>query len=488
MQRRVAPIVGPVHVAVAQLPGQLDGFERLFVGPGALAQVEDADTGGDHQRRRVARGRQPRVGAVLRQQAHERRVGVLGGQQIRRRPDAVQVVPLAVVEPLGLPRVRIRAVVQQEAGERQRVDPVEQHHRRHALAGVRPPRVGQLVQGRPALLGPVRVGAALDEVLRQREVPVHHREDQGARARVRVARPRRAFRGVGPGGGRPDRVVDVRARREQRAHRVGLARAHREQQRRPARGRPLVDVRAELDQRMDGGRVVLGGGPVQRGLAAPAFPGAEVGAARQQQPQHVDVAGARRRHQHRLALRQGRVRVGAGGEERLDDRRAPAAGGEDEGRYAVAVGGFGVRSRPEQKLRRLDVAPVRRPVQRRRAVGLGGVDVGLALQQGADGVGVRRLRGVDQRQVPARGGRRRQAGDRRADEYAGHEQNGMPRPERSVLSAHFLASSDARGADVCDHDAMLPHCAPRRPSGLPADAARSHRPAVDARGVRRIGG
>ena len=58
-------------------------------------------------------GRHAGVRAVVRQQLHQRRVGVLGREQVGGGPHAVQVVPLAVVEPPGLPQVRVGAVLEQ---------------------------------------------------------------------------------------------------------------------------------------------------------------------------------------------------------------------------------------------------------------------------------------------------------------------------------------------------------------------------------------
>ena len=289
------------------------------------------------------------------------------------------------------------------------------------------------MQSGPALLGRVRIGPPLDKILRQREVAVHHRQDQGAGAHGRVST---GAIHVVLGGDRPDRVVHVGAGFEECAHRLGLARADGVQQRRPAGGRALVDVRAQLDQCVDGGRMVLCRGPVQRRLAAPALPCTQVGAAGQQQSQYVDVAGARRRHQYRLAFRQRGVRVGAGVEERLDDRSVPAASGQNEGRHAVAVGCFRPRARFQEESRRLEVAPVRRPVQGGRPVGLGNVDVYPALQQSANGVGVRCPGRLDQGQV-ARGSRGC-AGDRHSEDRPCGDQHGTPRPRRrSVLYPHF---------------------------------------------------
>jgi len=51
----------------------------------------------------------------------------------------------------------------------------------------------------------------------------------------------------------------------------------------------LVDVGAVLEQQRDHRRLLLGGGPHQRGLAAPAFLGIDVGALAEQQLGGVDL-------------------------------------------------------------------------------------------------------------------------------------------------------------------------------------------------------
>ena len=85
-----------------------------------------------------------------------------------------------------------------------------------------------------------------------------------------------------PVSGDDERIVDVGPRVEERADDVELALADREQQRRPAAGRSGRDVGAVLDERLHDRDVPFAGRPHESGLAARAFPGVDVGAARDQ--------------------------------------------------------------------------------------------------------------------------------------------------------------------------------------------------------------
>ena len=127
---------------------------------------------------------------------------------------------------------------------------------------------------------------------------------------------------LGHGGGL-NRVVDVGAQAEQRANRIGPPSPHREHQ----RGEPPVgtdvDIRALLDQEPQRQRVVLGGRPHHRRLAAPRFYRVDVGALRDERAKHVHVPRTCGRHQHRLAVRRARVRLSPRPQQRLHDGRGP---------------------------------------------------------------------------------------------------------------------------------------------------------------------
>ena len=74
--------------------------------------------------------------------------------------------------------------------------------------------------------------------------------------------------------------------------------------------------------------VVLGGGPHQRRLSLPGLAGIRIRAAVQQRVDRGEIAGSGGRHQDRLAFARRTVRIGAGGEQRRDDRRIAVERGE----------------------------------------------------------------------------------------------------------------------------------------------------------------
>ena len=209
-----------------------------------------------HQRRRPVAHRQERVGPALGKDAHDPHVGVLRGEQERRRPgQRPRQHP-----PVGGPRhpaalrqanVRIGAVGQQ---------------------GLDQGRVGAQhrgVQGGIARAGRVRIGAAAQQVRGQLAVAAEARDDQGRGA---VGR----------------RLVHVGAGVEQQPRALHAPLPRREQQRREAAqrqvpravGAPAAEAheqRAGLGARVHVGPVVdeqphdpgmpLGHRPHQRGLS-----------------------------------------------------------------------------------------------------------------------------------------------------------------------------------------------------------------------------
>ena len=126
---------------------------------------------------------------------------------------------------------------------------------------------------------------------------------------------------------------------------------------------------------------LFGRGPHHRRLAEEALLGVDVGAVASSSAR-PDVAGAARGHQHGLAFGHHRIGVGARASSSAF-RSAPIAvdGGERQRRHAVAVGRLDVGTGRISSLTVFDVVGAYRPVQRRRAVGLGDVDVGLLPNQ-----------------------------------------------------------------------------------------------------------
>jgi len=105
---------------------------------------------------------------------------------------------------------------------------------------------------------------------------------------------------------------------------------------------------------------------------------------------------ARGRHQRGLAFRKRGVGIGTGREQHLDDRRVAGGAGEREWGDAVAVGSFDLCASANQQLGRLRVVGADRPVQRRRPVGLGRVDVNALPDERLHGRAIAGLNRVDE--------------------------------------------------------------------------------------------
>jgi hypothetical protein len=119
--------------------------------------------------------------------------------------------------------------------------------------------------------------------------------------------------------------------------------------------------------------------------------------------------------------------VGAGLGQDVNHRGVAVLAGDQQRRVAADAGGrLEVGAGVEQHLRELDVALLRRPVQRGHAVGLRGVDVGAVLEERAHRITVAVHRRVDER-GGGPGGRvrqRRQAErEHRADRKPGRQRS-----------------------------------------------------------------
>ena len=234
------------------------------------------------------------------------------------------------------------------------------------------------MEGGPSLGGGVRIGAAIEEEAGKLEVRVVQRQHERAHA---VGHP----------------LVDVGARFEQGARGVDVAAAHGKEKGRELAGRRGVNVGAGGRQHPDGRCAIFGGRPHQRRLSLAGFLGIDVRAAADERLHGVHVARPCRRHQHRLAFGQGRVGIGSGGEQ-LFDHRGVAVGRREMKRCdAVAVRDLRLRAGLEQRPGHLEIVELGGPMERGRAVGFSGVDVGVFREQGAGNRGVPALDRLDER-------------------------------------------------------------------------------------------
>ena len=110
----------------------------------------------------------------------------------------------------------------------------------------------------------------------------------------------------------------------------------------------------------------------------------------------VRAARARTGHEGRDAARKGVVGIRAVGEEHFHQRAAAVGARERERRNPQFVGRVHVGAGRNQHLRHLQVVAVRRPVKRRGAVRLGGVDRRSRFHQRTHGGGILVAGGLDE--------------------------------------------------------------------------------------------
>jgi hypothetical protein len=259
---------------------------------------------------------------VIGEQAHQRRVAVLGGDIEGGRADITEKMPsetdvrgiaggpaflaerrLAPVDAC----VRIGALFQQLLRQLQRGDfagLLRRSLRRPADAGgaicTRLAQPGDGVERRAARVRQVGVGAAIEQQRRELEVGVDRRHAECARA-VR------------------SHVVDVGALLQQQLGRFDMCVADRKEQWREAAGRFPLQIGPRFEQHRRCCRIPFGRGPHQRRLPLVRFDGVDLRTARQEQPHRIGPACQRRRHQHRLAFVGSAIGIRAGVEEPLHD-------------------------------------------------------------------------------------------------------------------------------------------------------------------------
>ena len=123
--------------------------------------------------------------------------------------------------------------------------------------------------------------------------------------------------------------------------------------------------------------------PHQRRRASQGLPGIDVRAGGNQDANRLRLTIACRQHQRRLAVRAALFRACAGLQQVVDHRHVAVEAGHRERRDALAVRGVHLGAGADQEIQRLEVLPKYCPMQRRRAINLGLIDVGFLLQQRA---------------------------------------------------------------------------------------------------------
>ena len=231
-------------------------------------------------------------------------------------------------------------------------------------------------------------------------------------------------------------------------------------------GRPRVNVGAVRQQQPDDFRLVPGRRAHEGGLPVGRLPGVHVGGAAAEERRHrIDRTGPHARHQQRLAHRGRRVRVRTRRQEPREHGFVAVEAGQRSGSDAVIVGGGHVRAGAQERLGHRGIVPLDRPVQRRGAVPLAGVDGDALAEQRAYRFVVPGLDGLDEFQV---GARSRDAPGGEADSH--HLSRGVQK------SAHALpygplspaAGQTTRGARARGSPAR---CRRRLPPERPASRA-----------------
>ena len=323
-------------------------------------------------------------------------------KQERRRPAGVDGVvddraDRARHQRVGELRHARRHRIGVRAGSEQRPHQVETVarvlHPGRALAADRRPRGHQRVQRGPAaLVGGRCSGAMLEQERRDRVVAILDRHLQQALA-----------------GGLGQRV-DVGAGGYQRPRRLQRALPGSERE----RGETALlgggaNVGAARDEELHHLDVVLRRRPHQRRLAAPRLPGIHLGAAIEERRHGGRVSSPRAGEDRRLSVRRA-VGIGAGLEQARDHGGVGVGARQRERAGAVAIDGVHRGAGGDQETGDRLVVAVNRPVERRGAVGTGGIGVD-ALEQGArDGGAVTVPGSLGQRVVEASRGARRNGG------------------------------------------------------------------------------
>ena len=143
---------------------------------------------------------------------------------------------------------------------------------------------------------------------------------------------------------------------------------------------PLVDAALmsapACEQQPNGVRIVLGRGPHQRGLSAPAFPCIDRSTMREERLHDLRIASARRHHQRRFTARRRTVDVRARDNQSLHDRGVAVGRSEMKGRDAVSVRDARASSGCEKRGGQLCIIVLDGPMQCRGSVRVGGVRIG----------------------------------------------------------------------------------------------------------------
>ncbi len=127
------------------------------------------------------------------------------------------------------------------------------------------------------------------------------------------------------------------------------------------------------DQDLSRLRVVLLGGPDERGFSICFAPRVHVGAVLDEQAHDLGTPRASGRHQNGALAGSLCIGIRACVQQRFGHGRVPIRGGQRERCHTVAVGGLGIGTRVKQALRCREVVVIDGPFKRRGSVCIGGI-------------------------------------------------------------------------------------------------------------------
>ena len=163
------------------------------------------------------------------------------------------------------------------------------------------------MEHRPSRVGPIGVGARLEQLGTNVEVSVDH----GERKRSRTV---------------PGRRVDVGAQGDKDIYRAVVSLANGEEQCCKLALRTGLDIGTRPNQSLDRLDVVLRSGPHQGRLSTPCLGGVHDRTGHQKLLHDINPAGPRRDHEHGVTTRHDAIDRRAGADQRLHHQRAAIGG------------------------------------------------------------------------------------------------------------------------------------------------------------------
>ena len=142
-----------------------------------------------------------------------------------------------------------------------------------------------------------------------------------------------------------------------------------------------LDIGAVLDQELNRGSVAFVGGPHERSRSAQGLLGVHVRTAVDQNLDRVYVPSSGRGHQRSPAQGKLFIGIGAGLDQRGEDGCIAVNPGKPHRRGPVVIGGLRIGARRQQQVHHFFVGTVHSPVERRGAIALGSIHVGMLLHQ-----------------------------------------------------------------------------------------------------------